>query len=252
MAEHRVHDVPAVRGDLRTGADPADGADHPARAATATTCSAAGSSARRAPRSASSTPTRTGCARPACAATACWCRPPGTRRSPRSHDGLTRVIEAHGRDAVALYLGNPNVHTLAGTLFAGTLRKALGSRNVFTASTVDQMPKHVSCGYLFGSPLAIPVPDVDRTDFLLMLGADPYSSNGSLWTVPDAARPAARRCASGAAGSSWSTRGAAAPPAPPTGTCRSARAPTRSCCSGMVHELFARDLVALGRAGRRT
>ena len=101
------------------------------------------------------------------------------------HDGLTRVIEAHGRDAVALYLGNPNAHTLAGGMFAAPLRKALGSRNIYTASTVDQMPKHVSCGHLFGSPMAIPVPDVDRTDFLLVLGADPFSSNGSLWTVPD-------------------------------------------------------------------
>jgi anaerobic selenocysteine-containing dehydrogenase len=100
--------------------------------------------------------------------------------------GLTRIIEAHGRDAVALYLGNPNVHTLAGNLYAALLRKALGSRNVYTASTLDQMPKHVSCGYLFGGPFAIPVPDIDRADFLLILGADPYSSNGSLWTVPDA------------------------------------------------------------------
>ncbi|HEY2947651.1 MAG TPA: molybdopterin-dependent oxidoreductase, partial [Micromonosporaceae bacterium] len=101
------------------------------------------------------------------------------------HAGLTRVIERHDRDAVALYLGNPNVHTLAGGLYAGALRRALASRNVFTASTLDQMPKHVSCGYLFGHPLAVPVPDVDRTDLLLILGADPYSSNGSLWTVPD-------------------------------------------------------------------
>ncbi|GAA1814257.1 molybdopterin-dependent oxidoreductase [Planosporangium flavigriseum] len=100
--------------------------------------------------------------------------------------GLTRIISEHGRDAVAIYLGNPNVHTLAGNLYAGLLRKALGSRNVYTASTLDQMPKHVSCGYLFGGPFAIPVPDIDRTDFLVILGADPYSSNGSLWTVPDA------------------------------------------------------------------
>jgi anaerobic selenocysteine-containing dehydrogenase len=99
--------------------------------------------------------------------------------------GLGAVIDRYGRDAVALYLGNPTVHTLAGGLFAGPLRAALGSRNIYTASTVDQMPKHVSCGYLFGHPLAIPVPDVDRTDFLLILGADPYSSNGSLWTAPD-------------------------------------------------------------------
>src|SRR4029450_11127143 len=99
--------------------------------------------------------------------------------------GLRAIIEAHGRDSVALYLGNPGVHSLAGNLYAATLRRGLASRNVFTASTVDQMPKHVSCGYLFGDPLAIPVPDIDRTDYLLILGADPYSSNGSLWTAPD-------------------------------------------------------------------
>jgi anaerobic selenocysteine-containing dehydrogenase len=100
-------------------------------------------------------------------------------------DGLGRVMEAHGRDAVALYLGNPVAHSLAGGLHIGEMRKVLGSRNVYSASTLDQMPKHVSCGYLFGSPLAVPVPDVDRADFLLILGADPWSSNGSLWTAPD-------------------------------------------------------------------
>ncbi|MEU4442814.1 molybdopterin-dependent oxidoreductase [Actinosynnema sp. NPDC050801] len=99
---------------------------------------------------------------------------------------LSGIIAEHGRDAVGMYLGNPTVHSLAGGLYAGGLRKALGSRNVFTAATVDQMPKHVSCGLLFGGMYSIPVPDVDRTDFLLLLGADPFSSNGSLWTVPDA------------------------------------------------------------------
>ena len=162
------------------------------------------------------------------------------------HEGLTRVIEAHGRDAVAMYLGNPNVHTLAGGLFAGPLRKSLGSPNIFTASTVDQMPKHVSCGYLFGHPMAIPVPDVDRTDFLLILGADPYTSNGSLWTVPDlpARLTELRR------------RGGRLVVVDPRRT-RTARAadlhlPIRPGADvylllGMVHELFARNLVALGR-----
>ncbi len=98
---------------------------------------------------------------------------------------LTGIIAEHGRDAVAMYLGNPMVHSLAGGLYAGALRRALGSRNVFTASTVDQMPKHVSSGLLYGGIYTIPVPDIDRTDFLLLLGADPYTSNGSLWTAPD-------------------------------------------------------------------
>jgi anaerobic selenocysteine-containing dehydrogenase len=97
-----------------------------------------------------------------------------------------RLKDFPNRDSVALYLGNPVVHSLAGGLYAGPLRKALGSRNVFTASTVDQMPKHVQCGHMYGSIFSIPVPDIDRTDFMLVLGADPFSSNGSLWTVPDA------------------------------------------------------------------
>ncbi|WP_344625532.1 molybdopterin-dependent oxidoreductase [Kitasatospora arboriphila] len=99
--------------------------------------------------------------------------------------GLTSVIDRHGRQAVATYLGNPNVHTLAGGLYAGALAKAVGSTQVYSASTVDQMPKHVSSGLLFGDPLAIPVPDLDRTDYLLMLGANPVESNGSLCTAAD-------------------------------------------------------------------
>nr|WP_221373827.1 molybdopterin oxidoreductase family protein [Actinoplanes polyasparticus] len=99
--------------------------------------------------------------------------------------GLRPVLETYGPHAVAIYLGNPNVHTMAGGLYLSPLVKALGTRNVFSASTVDQMPKHVSCGYLFGSPLTIPVPDLDRTDLLLMLGANPWESNGSLATAAD-------------------------------------------------------------------
>jgi anaerobic selenocysteine-containing dehydrogenase len=99
--------------------------------------------------------------------------------------GLDQVAERHGRQAVAVYLGNPNAHTMAGALYAAPLIKALGTRNVFTAATADQMPKHVASGLMFGHPLAIPVPDLDRTDYLLMLGANPLESNGSLCTAPD-------------------------------------------------------------------
>ena len=74
---------------------------------------------------------------------------------------------------MALYLGNPNAHTLAGSVMGVPLIKALGTKNLYSASTVDQMPRHVACGYLFGNPAAMPVPDLDRTDYLLMLGADP-------------------------------------------------------------------------------
>jgi anaerobic selenocysteine-containing dehydrogenase len=99
--------------------------------------------------------------------------------------GIGAVIERHSRGALAAYVGNPNVHNLAGSLYLRPLLRALGTRNVFSASTVDQMPKHVACGWLFGNPDAIPVPDLDRTAYLLMLGANPWDSNGSLCTAPD-------------------------------------------------------------------
>ncbi|MGG7574793.1 molybdopterin oxidoreductase family protein [Streptomyces sirii] len=99
--------------------------------------------------------------------------------------GLRPVLDAHGPDAVAVVLGNPNVHTVAGALYPPVLLAGLRSRSVFTASTVDQMPKHVSSGLLYGDPLAIPVPDLDRTDHLLVIGANPMDSNGSLCTAPD-------------------------------------------------------------------
>ncbi|HEV8494348.1 MAG TPA: molybdopterin-dependent oxidoreductase, partial [Candidatus Angelobacter sp.] len=98
---------------------------------------------------------------------------------------LPPIIAQHGADSVALTLGNPVVHKAALLLYAPRLGRALGSKNVFSASTLDQMPKHLSCGLMFGEFLSIPVPDIERTDFLLMLGANPMVSNGSLWTVPN-------------------------------------------------------------------
>ncbi|WP_329387437.1 molybdopterin oxidoreductase family protein [Streptomyces sp. NBC_01351] len=95
------------------------------------------------------------------------------------------LVQQYGAQSVGVVLGNPNVHTMAGALYPPLLLKALGTRNLFTASTLDQMPKHVSSGLLFGDPFAIPVPDLDRTDFLLLLGANPVESNGSLCTAPD-------------------------------------------------------------------
>lgn len=99
--------------------------------------------------------------------------------------GLVGLRERHGADGLAVYLGNPNVHNLAGGLFVRPLLQALRTRNVYTAATIDQMPRHVSCGLMYGRPDTIPVPDLDRTDFLLMLGANPLESNGSLCTAPD-------------------------------------------------------------------
>ncbi|WP_432119036.1 molybdopterin oxidoreductase family protein [Streptomyces sp. bgisy032] len=99
--------------------------------------------------------------------------------------GIRPIVERHGPHAVGVVLGNPNVHTMAGALYPPLLLAGLGTRSVFTASTVDQMPKHVSSGLLFGDANAIPVPDLDRTDHLLLIGANPLESNGSLCTAPD-------------------------------------------------------------------
>ena len=99
--------------------------------------------------------------------------------------GLSGALADGGRDAVAVYIGNPGAHSLGPTLYGAPLIKALGTKNVYTASTVDQMPKQVSSAFMFGGGLSVPVPDVDRTDHLLILGANPLVSNGSLLTAPD-------------------------------------------------------------------
>ncbi|MFR0353635.1 molybdopterin oxidoreductase family protein [Streptomyces sediminimaris] len=99
--------------------------------------------------------------------------------------GIRPVVERHGPHAVGVVLGNPNVHTMAGILYPPVLLAGLGTRSVFTASTLDQMPKHVSSGLLYGDAGAIPVPDLDRTGHLLLIGANPLESNGSLCTAPD-------------------------------------------------------------------
>ena len=100
-------------------------------------------------------------------------------------DGLTRVINNHGRESVGTYLGNPGAHNLSALIFNRVLLQAIGSRQRFSASTVDQIPKQVSSGLMFGSVSSVPVPDLDRTRYLLVLGANPYESNGSLCTAPD-------------------------------------------------------------------
>ncbi|MDI1272688.1 molybdopterin oxidoreductase family protein [Polaromonas sp.] len=98
---------------------------------------------------------------------------------------LPPILAQHGRQAAAISVGNPSAHKIGLLLYFSRLAKALGSRNVFSASTLDQMPKQLSSGLMFGHWLSIAVPDITRCDFLLVLGANPLASNGSLWTVPD-------------------------------------------------------------------
>ncbi len=99
--------------------------------------------------------------------------------------GLMPILEEHGRDALAIYVGNPNAHNIASLLYLPALLQTAKTHNFFSASTVDQMPKHVTAGLMFGTLFSIPVPDLERTEYLLLLGANPLVSNGSLMTAPD-------------------------------------------------------------------
>ena len=98
---------------------------------------------------------------------------------------LTPILAEHGPNAVAMVLGNPTAHKAGLLLYGARLTRAIGTANVFSASTLDQMPKQLSAGWMFGHWLSVPVPDLDRTDLLVVLGANPVASNGSMWTVPD-------------------------------------------------------------------
>lgn len=100
-------------------------------------------------------------------------------------DRLGTILLEHGPQSVGLFLGNPNVHNLSGAFYLPAFIKALGTTQRFSASTVDQMPKQVACALMYGTALSVPVPDIDRTDYFLMLGANPLISNGSMMTAAD-------------------------------------------------------------------
>ena len=97
---------------------------------------------------------------------------------------LDSVRDSHGNEAIGVYLGNPNVHLLGSSTHTRPFLKSLATRTRFSASTVDQMPRHVASGYLYGSGMSMPVPDVDRTDLLVLIGTNPFVSNGSICTAP--------------------------------------------------------------------
>ncbi|MCB1033878.1 MAG: molybdopterin-dependent oxidoreductase, partial [Acidobacteria bacterium] len=96
---------------------------------------------------------------------------------------LKEAQERHGPAAVGVYAGNPNVHNLGSQLLLPTFLRAIRTPNFFSASSVDQLPSHFASLQMFGHYFRIPVPDVDRTDFFLILGANPLASNGSLMTA---------------------------------------------------------------------
>jgi anaerobic selenocysteine-containing dehydrogenase len=98
---------------------------------------------------------------------------------------LVEISAHHGVNAIGIYMGNPTVHNYGMMTHQGSLFRHFRTDNRFSATSVDQLPHHLAALWLFGHKLLFPIPDIDRTDYFLMLGANPLASNGSLWTVPD-------------------------------------------------------------------
>ncbi len=100
-------------------------------------------------------------------------------------DKLVSVQEQHGQNAVAFYAGNPNVHNYGSMTHASVLRKAVQSKIHFSATSLDQLPHHLTSYSLYGHQSLIPVPDIDHTNYMLIIGGNPLASNGSIMTSPD-------------------------------------------------------------------
>jgi anaerobic selenocysteine-containing dehydrogenase len=98
---------------------------------------------------------------------------------------LREVRAAHGKDAIGLYQGNPSVHNLGLMTYGRLLVGALGTRNQFSATSLDQLPHMLAALLMFGNQILMPVPDIDRSDLFICLGANPLASNGSIMTAPD-------------------------------------------------------------------
>jgi anaerobic selenocysteine-containing dehydrogenase len=97
---------------------------------------------------------------------------------------IKKIQEQYGNDAVATYQGNPNVHNLGSMLYGGPFLKSLKTKQKYSATSADQLPHHIASLKMFGHQMLIPIPDIERTDYLLILGANPGASNGSLLTAP--------------------------------------------------------------------
>jgi anaerobic selenocysteine-containing dehydrogenase len=98
---------------------------------------------------------------------------------------IKRIQAQHGNNAVGIYSGNPAVHNSGTLLSLPGFGKALNTKSRFSATSSDQLPHHVIAGLLYGHPLLLPIPDIDHTDFMVIMGGNPMASNGSIMTVPD-------------------------------------------------------------------
>ncbi len=98
---------------------------------------------------------------------------------------LVDIVQNEGVDALGVYFGNPSVHNYGMLTHQKALFSHLRTRNRYSATSVDQLPHHLTSLWLYGHKDLIPVPDIDHTDYLLILGGNPMASNGSIWTVPN-------------------------------------------------------------------
>lgn len=98
---------------------------------------------------------------------------------------IKEIQGKYGNNAIGSFLGNPNVHNMGNTLFARGFLKALKTKQIFSASSVDQMPHHVAGIHMLGHAALTPVPDLDRTNYLVIMGGNPIVSNGSMMSSPD-------------------------------------------------------------------
>ncbi|MEP3919421.1 molybdopterin-dependent oxidoreductase [Ascidiaceihabitans sp.] len=99
--------------------------------------------------------------------------------------GIRAVQDVHGKDGFGAYLGNPNAHKFANLMTLPRLIKAIGTTQRYSSATSDQIPHHVASIHMLGHPMLMPIPDLDRTDYLLVIGGNPMVSNGSMMTAPD-------------------------------------------------------------------
>ncbi len=98
---------------------------------------------------------------------------------------LRSIQEKYGKNAVGSYRGNPTVHNIGLMAFGAPFMQSIGSNQKYTATSVDQLPHHFASLMMFGHYLLFPIPDIDRTDFMLIMGGNPAVSNGSIMTAPD-------------------------------------------------------------------
>ena len=107
----------------------------------------------------------------------------------QAFDEVTEKLKSiqlkYSNDAVGVYRGNPNVHNLGLMLYSSPFIKSLKTQQKYSATSVDQLPHHIASLLMFGHQMMIPIPDIDNTDFMLIMGGNPAASNGSMMTAPN-------------------------------------------------------------------